>query len=243
MHGFLNGFYINVMQFFVIGTILIFIALNRKSLNQLYAALLLIPLIFLDTALLSVIANYIFYKNSTLNFTGKFLEILWPLVLVFVFKLISPKEIGLKLPLDKMQLLYGVMVGSFMAILFFNIEKIWFVDLLPKNPTTIGTLVFEFLMPGLSEELVYRGVFLAILNRYLGYSWKLFNIQFGWGIVLVTILFVMAHDIVWIGNIAGIIELIVMALVYGFFREKINSIWPSVFCHSFANGVYYLLLF
>ncbi|MFY7697870.1 MAG: type II CAAX prenyl endopeptidase Rce1 family protein [Legionella sp.] len=55
------------------------------------------------------------------------------------------------------------------------------------------------------------------------------------GIILVSLLFVMAYDVVWIGNILGIIELLIMAIVYGLFREKTDSIWPSVLCHSFTT--------
>ena len=228
--------------------ILIIIACYRRSLNPLYAlgvylGGLLLPLILLDRFIDFNFQDIIFQIQGHFNVSGKLLDIIWVLLLVYILKVFSAHAIGLKWPANKMQLFTGALIGTSMAILFFVVEKLWFVNLLPSAPISFGLLLFEFTMPGLGEELVYRGVFLAILNHYLGYQWKFFNTRFGLGLILVSLMFVMAHEIVWTGNIPAIIELVVMALIYGYLREKTNSIWPSVLCHSCADGVYYLLSF
>ena len=239
----LNELNINCIQFVVVAILLVLIAYYRKSLNPLYAAGLLLPLVILDMAVLSISAYFVSNHQEHLNFGGKLLEVAWPLSLVFILKVISAQAIGLKWPAKKIQLFTGALIGTSVAILFFVIEKLWFIELLPHGSISVATLLYEFLIPGLSEELVYRGVFLAILNHYLGYQWKFFNTRLGWGFILVSLMFVMAHEIVWTGNIPAIIDLVMMALIYGYLREKTNSIWPSVLCHSCADGVYYLLSF
>lgn len=239
----MNELHIDFIRLVIVVIPLVLIAYYRKSLNPLYAAGLLLPLVILDMVVLNTSAQFIYNNQKHLNFWGKLLEIVWVLSLVFILKVISAQSIGLKCPAKKIQLFTGALIGTSMAILFFVIEKFWFIELLPNGSISVGALLFGFLMPGLSEELIYRGVFLGILNHYLGYPWKFFNTRFGWGLVLVSLMFVMAHEIVWTGNIPAMIELVMMALIYGYLREKTNSIWPSVLCHSCADGVYYFLAF
>ena len=239
----MNELHIDFIRLVIVVIPLVLIACYRKSLHPLYAAGLLLPLVILDMVVLTTAAHFIYNNQEHLNFWGKLLELVWVLSLVFILKVISAQSIGLKWPAKKIQLFTGALIGTSMAILFFVIEKFWFIELLPNGSISVGRLLFEFLMPGLSEELIYRGVFLGILNHYLGYQWKFFNTRFGWVLVLVSLMFVMAHEIVWMGNIPAMIELVMMALIYGYLREKTNSIWPSVLCHSCADGVYYFLAF
>ncbi len=98
-------------------------------------------------------------------------------------------------------------------------------------------------MPGLAEELTIRGVELGILNHYLGRPWRALGCHFGWGAIIITLLFIIGHiflynslnnSIEFKGDWINIYTLFIsIALVY--IREKTGSIWPGVLLHNLCN--------
>lgn len=44
-------------------------------------------------------------------------------------------------------------------------------------------------MPGLAEEIVFRGVHQSLLNRAFGRPWRIANADFGWGLIITAVLF------------------------------------------------------
>ncbi len=185
------------------------------------------------------------------NWEGKILEFIWPLVVVYGFKWLTSKEVGLNLPDTK-----GWLLGLGMGLFF----VIWnFLDfLVQETPSTVTsihefpleTLLFQFSMPGLAEELVVRGVYLAILNHYLGRQWKLFGASFGWGALLVTVAFMMSHVLAFspkenqlVFNPQWIdVQTILLCFSLVYVREKTGSIWPCVLFHNLINGLSMLFI-
>ena len=98
-------------------------------------------------------------------------------------------------------------------------------------------------MPGLGEEIMYRGVMLMLLNEAFGRPWKFAGIQFGWGFIIVSALFGFLHgmdapsvdkiQIEWSGMIFPALTGIVLAWL----RERTGSVWPGVLFHNFVNVV------
>jgi membrane protease YdiL (CAAX protease family) len=104
--------------------------------------------------------------------------------------------------------------------------------------------VFLSIMPGLAEELVYRGVFQSLLNSVLGKPWALANAQFGWGLFISAILFAGTNGLVEIDSqlhghvvLLAAIAPFLLSLVSGWVRERSDSVWPSVIGHNLSNIV------
>jgi membrane protease YdiL (CAAX protease family) len=65
--------------------------------------------------------------------------------------------------------------------------------LFPTEPATAETIAFQLTMPGLEEELFYRGLLLFALDRaFLGRK-QFLGVEWGWGAVLSCVLFGLAH--------------------------------------------------
>jgi hypothetical protein len=107
-----------------------------------------------------------------------------------------------------------------------------------RMPTDVETMLFEATLPGLAEEMVFRGVFQSLLNQVFGRPWKLLGAQVGWGYVLTTLLFTLGHGIFvdrslhLQASVAGMIPGLYAGLILGWMRERCGSIWPGVAVHN-----------
>lgn len=64
---------------------------------------------------------------------------------------------------------------------------------LPNEPVSIETLAFQSTLPGLEEEAFYRGVLLLALDRAFAGRVRFLGVDWGWGAVLSSALFGLAH--------------------------------------------------
>lgn len=103
---------------------------------------------------------------------------------------------------------------------------------------------FLLIMPGLAEELVFRGVYQPLLNRAFGKPWRLAGAEFGWGLIITAILFAGSNGLVAVDPqlharivLHAAIAPFLMSLVSGWVRERTDSVWPSVFGHNLSNIV------
>lgn len=110
-----------------------------------------------------------------------------------------------------------------------------------RKPTwDAETFWFQATMPGLSEELAVRGVFLALLTRAFG-QWRTGrHTAWGWPVVLSCVYFAVGHIVrvspdlelsfkvsVWPTGLWG--------LLYWWMRERTGSVWPAVIVHNLSN--------
>ena len=116
---------------------------------------------------------------------------------------------------------------------------------LSKNVYNFESVLYQFTMPGLAEEITLRGIYLGILNHFLGRPWKFLGARYGWGAIIVTLIFIGSHvftfksdnslfqlNLEWIDLHSVLISI---ALIY--LREKTESIWPCVIFHNLSNGL------
>lgn len=220
------------------------ISFHRKSFYLLRILPILFILLLIDN--ISVLARPL-HLPLYWNWIGKFQEFLWPLVAVFVFKLMSAKDVGYSSFGNRSSWLLSILLGLGIGLACFGLQIgidifIYHGKSHAISPPLLETLLFQATMPGLAEEPVFRGIYLALFNRYFDRPWKLFGARIGWGVILTTLLFAAVHilsvsirteTISW--NPLWIFPNIFIAFIFGWLREKTGSVWPCVFVHNLTN--------
>jgi hypothetical protein len=172
------------------------------------------------------------------NWQGKLLEAAFPVVLGLAVPAFSAGRIGLKLPAPRawrtllitcvLYALIGIPVMLLMGA-HFGIDG------------DLPTFAFQASMPGLAEEIMYRGLMLTLLNEAFGRPWKFAGIRLGWGFVIVTAMFGMVHgvDAKSPGDVhiywSGMIFPALTGAVLAWLKERTGSLWPCVLFHNFVN--------
>lgn len=173
------------------------------------------------------------------NWQGKLLELSWPLLLVAFVPGFTAAATGLT---------FKALQGSWRVLaitcVLYAIVNTPFQHLLGAHfslHVKLPTLIYEATLPGIGEEFVYRGVLLAMLNEVFGRPWKLLGARFGWGLVIISVMFGLLHGldirgfslhhIYWVEMIYAF----VMGVILAWLRERTGSVWPGVIFHNLAN--------
>ncbi len=105
----------------------------------------------------------------------------------------------------------------------------------------VETLLFQATMPGIAEELVYRGILLALLNDWFGRPWKLGGAAMGWGSVITSLLFGLAHGILIGKGFSLHVDLVtaiftgLLGFLMAWARERSGSLVPAILGHNLIN--------
>ncbi len=110
-----------------------------------------------------------------------------------------------------------------------------------EHNLSLPYLLYLATLPGLAEELAYRGVIQPQLNRLYGRPWKVAGASLGWGWLLTGILFWAMHA--WRPAPGGSIVFAWQTLTLqfwiglglGWLRERTESLWPGVVAHNLVN--------
>ncbi|WP_312765921.1 CPBP family intramembrane glutamic endopeptidase [Epilithonimonas sp.] len=173
----------------------IFILAFLKSKKGNLKFLLLFVLIFLTDNYLQIFSKF-YLPDFGLKFPwiGKLSSLISALLFIFFVNKNDKKEIGFTTSINsKTQLKYGVLI--FLGFLIFDF--IFKLILFQKGGEfDLETFAFQATMPGLTEEILFRGIYLWIFDKVFLPKWNFKGIQFGWGFIIITLLFGVAHGIV-----------------------------------------------
>lgn len=108
-----------------------------------------------------------------------------------------------------------------------------------------ATIAFQWTMPGLEEELFYRGVLLLALCRAVGDGDRPW-LDIGWGGVLSSIAFGLGHALFWRADGPAFDAMAMLmtaapALLLVWFRHRTGSLVLPVLAHNVANGAFTLM--
>jgi membrane protease YdiL (CAAX protease family) len=163
----------------------------------------------------------------------------WPFLLVALVPGISLASVGVTSRFRPGWLKPSIIAG----LLALAVPAVFFTLGARKKLDAQGW-TFLLIMPGLAEELVFRGVYQSLLNRAFGKPWRLADAEFGWGLIISAILFAGANGLVTVDSqlharivLHAAIAPFMLSLVSGWIRERTDSIWPSVFGHNLSNIV------
>jgi membrane protease YdiL (CAAX protease family) len=107
------------------------------------------------------------------------------------------------------------------------------------------TVAFQWIMPGLDEEVFYRGVLLVAMNEAFRARILVFGAAIGFGGLLTSVLFGFAHALsfqsgvyVFNSTLFGLTALPSLVLLW--MRERTGSLLLPIAAHNVANGVFTL---
>ncbi|MGL5817796.1 MAG: lysostaphin resistance A-like protein [Phycicoccus sp.] len=99
---------------------------------------------------------------------------------------------------------------------------------------------FQATMPGLEEELFFRGVLWGLLVLALPGTRRVLGAALPWALVVTTIQFGLVHGLlVRSGELvldpAAIVQTAILGAGLGWVRAATGSIWPGVILHNVLN--------
>lgn len=191
-------------------------------------------LYFVADALVLMHAPHVSGVELHWNWAGKLLSIVFSLVVLMLLRL-SSAECGLKLPNTRNAWIW-TFAGVAAAAVFAGVFNWAYRD---GSHIRFETYLFQFTMPGLDEELSFRGVAFALLNR------AFVDVQGRWqgvpAAIVTTLVFSLAHgwsihaghsEFVWVPLLYSAI----LGLLFAVTRLRSASLFGSVLAHNAANG-------
>jgi membrane protease YdiL (CAAX protease family) len=216
----------------------------RKSIRLWYILLLFLFIGFTDNLFhtitihfpdLQLIRSHT-WGNQYLNWSGKLYSIVFGLLMVlFIRKIIARDEIGLRLKQNKNSVRFSLIF----ILIIFLVSALGLLE--PGNGLDLNALLYGAIMPGLNEELIYRGLLLGILNKIFDRKFRLFKTNFGWGAILVSVAFGLLHGFQLSESFQVNFDVVSVLLtgIYGFIfaliRERSGSLVFPIIAHSTAD--------
>lgn len=138
----------------------------------------------------------------------------------------------------------STLVGAILVIAYSNLAQ----QVTLSN--ALSALFFYVLFLGLGEELLFRGYIQSRLNEAFGRPYQFFGVNWGWGIIITSVLFGFFHVLNIYSLIMGNWQwtpwwglwTFFAGLVNGFVREKTGSIVAPTILHGLPQGIAYAIL-
>lgn len=216
---------------------IIFIRLKDKELETLKVVFVFSAFFFTHSILLHLPIEYkaLQFVGSQWNWSGKLFAILGSVVFLLLYRKFRLKDYYLTLHQDKSFLKTGALVVSIILAAQSTIALLYST---PKQWNT-ETILYQLSMPGIDEEIAYRGIMLGLLAKILKpYS----KITFLHPAILVSsLLFGLAHALSLSHSYAFSFEsltflrTLIMGMIWGWLTIKSGSILLALISHNLGN--------
>lgn len=217
---------------------------SKKSQSIILASLAVIALDLMQTG---VLFSPVPYPSALANLHYNWIQkgLVFLVCAFIIWRSKKSDQCGMQIP-DKPS---GFALALLIGILFAGLDLL----LNQNDPMRVDreTVFFQLTMPGLQEEILYRGLMLYFLDKSLGTPWKFLGVQFGWGAILTSALFAFGHLMIFDPNLQlqidpsplAWINQFSFALVMCWLRYYTNSAWTAVLAHNLDNGLMALKLY
>ena len=170
------------------------------------------------------------------NWSGKVVTIAAVLLAIAVLPWVTREEAGLRLRLNPGSLVPALVCATLLCALSWGVEA-WMND---GRDLSAERLLYQALMPGIDEELFFRGLLLALLLRAFDERWSFLGAPVGPAALVVTFIFAAGHGL---GVADGQIRFDALpfcmtgALGFGllWLRQRTGSVWPAILAHNLIN--------
>jgi uncharacterized protein len=171
-------------------------------------------------------------KGLQWNWSGKLLSIAAMLTFVLSWRGATPAQIGLTTRLERGRWWPWLALLSVTVVV--AVRGAFNGD--PEE------FLYQLTMPGLDEELSFRGVMLVLLLMAFGHVQRRYGqVSFGWAFAIVAALFVLVHilsitphGLEW-SNVVATPSFLTYATIFAITRLWTGSIWPAVIVHNAGN--------
>lgn len=191
---------------------------------------------------LQLVRSHVWEGFLVCNWSGKLYSILFVLALPYLFRTrLSRDDVGLTFGQKEGSLLPSVVVAAVLGAwaYFVGVSS-------PKGQRDVEVLAYLAIMPGLNEELVYRGALLGILDRIMPGRVRLLGALVGWGIVITSLLFGLLHGFWLDANLAVHADAIALrnatisGFIFAWLRARTGSLVMPVIAHGVQDFLFFL---
>ncbi len=106
----------------------------------------------------------------------------------------------------------------------------------------VGDFTYGLFTIGFGEEIFFRGYIQSRLNRSFGRSFCIWGVHWGWGLIITSIVFGLAHYLHGGGTLWWGMWTVFAGLLFGFLREKTGGIVAPAIAHGVPAALVYLIL-
>ncbi|ASO18803.1 membrane protease YdiL (CAAX protease family) [Actinoalloteichus hoggarensis] len=190
------------------------------------------------TVLSTALPRFGVFADLEWNWQGKLLDLAWVGLLFLVLRHWATAEAGLRWRCEPGSL-RPVFIFILAAFLVPAGSMVLAGVLEPGSvpSPSVERVLFDASVPNLTEELIWRGAMLAVLDRVLGTPWRFFGAPVGWGLVLTSLGFGLGHG-VFLDPAAGVTVDVAAVLATGiagvlmaWVRARTGSLWPAFLAH------------
>ena len=211
------------------------LALTVSASRQVGPAVLFLALLAFDHVVTAfpVVYGVAQIPGSDWNWTGKLLSLAWALAFIAVGPL-SRRDVGLTPRQRAGSVLPASLVTGALVALGVGVGLVFGEG----GPFEAEALLYQLSMPGLAEELAYRGVFLALLHRALPADEG--TAAFWWPAVVTTLAFGLWHGLSLEGgrvsfDFLSFLYPLIGGGAFAWLRERTGSLLFPILAHNAAN--------
>lgn len=116
----------------------------------------------------------------------------------------------------------------------------------PKAELDFQTLLYLGIMPGLNEELIYRGYLLGALDKIMPGRFNLMVASIGWGVVVTSLLFGLLHGFYLDDSLTIHIEVIafrnaaISGFIFAWLKKETGSLLVPIIAHGLEDFLFFL---
>jgi len=217
---------------------LIYLVLARRGFRLNWFIFALILYVIYDAFLSRFYGNLPNFIGVEWNWTGKLMAIAAMLVIAFL-PAFSRRKVGITVKQN---------AGSWTAwavLAVMTITIFYFAYTGGDGRSNWETIAFQWTMPGLDEELFYRGLLLLALNEAFSGRLNILGAPIGFGGLLTCILFGAIHSLAWKSggvafDLATFATTGIPSIMLLWMRERTGSLLAPIIAHNVANGAFNL---
>ncbi|UFU07851.1 CPBP family intramembrane glutamic endopeptidase [Ruania halotolerans] len=205
---------------------------------RIWPALAVVSGFVMLTSLSGRIPRLALFEPFEHNWQGKILDLLWVGILFWVLRRWAREEAGMTWRLRPGSARRALLAIAAVFTIFVGLSLLSVVlDENAHQQTGLEQVLFNLTIPNLTEELIWRGAMLAVLDRAFGTPWRLGGAPVGWGLVITSVVFGAGHMILlspdgaFSVNVAGGVFAAGMGVLLAWIWAYTRSLWPAFLLH------------
>ena len=228
----------SIMHILLLIPLLAWGILKNKPSN--FKPIIFFALIYIVTnLLLNSFSNVTFFQGQQWNWVGKGLALISELLFIAIIPAFSRTSfrITTKIGWTEIKPLLNVCFAYFLIRIGLYITS--------NNATlhvNLETTLYQATLPGLQEELLYRGILLGLLSSiFVLPSFTFLKVNFGLATIITSLLFGFSHGINiteslgFSFNYFALLRATFDGFIFALLTEKTKSIFPSIVFHNILN--------